>query len=147
MGKPRLLEVGDAAGLAALHCEAFQTGWAADVFAAWLEDGRYRLIGIDADDRFAAMLVLRVVAGEAEIITIATSAKKRRRGHARRLLNHVIAMAPTEDVASLWLEVSEDNEAAQALYKSSGFTVAGRREGYYRTENRCRDAVLYRRNL
>lgn len=144
---PRRLTAEDAGSLAALHGDAFHDGWSPKTFSDWATDPRYRLIGIEADGKVAAMLVLRVVAGEAEIITITTSNEYRRMGLARHLLSHACEMALAEGVATFCLEVSDKNKAARMLYESMGFTLAGQRKAYYRTENTCCDAVLYRLNL
>ena len=40
----------------------------------------------------------------------------------------------------IWLEVREDNRAAQGFYRGLGFCEAGRRRGYYRDTGE--DAVL-----
>ncbi|MBL8235998.1 MAG: GNAT family N-acetyltransferase [Bryobacterales bacterium] len=62
--------------------------------------------------------------GEWELLNLAVDPAHRRRGVARRL----IAALPSGRV---FIEVRASNTAAQALYTASGFTVIGRRRGYY----------------
>jgi len=46
------------------------------------------------------------------------------------------------------LEVEENNRPARQLYERAGFTVAGRRERYYRqADGEQLNAVLMRRDL
>jgi GNAT superfamily N-acetyltransferase len=55
---------------------------------------------------------------------IAVSADYRRRGIARRLLDGIAREASKMGCCRLTLEVREDNPAATALYRSSGFDVS-----------------------
>ncbi len=66
---------------------------------------------------------------EFELLNMAVAPEQRRRGYARALLEHVIAVRP----GSWFLEVRESNLAAQALYESLGFHRCGRRHDYYRS--------------
>ncbi len=73
----------------------------------------------------------RVVADEAELLTIAVDAGHRRRGAGRALLEAVIDRALAAGAVSLFLEVGADNPAACSLYEQKDFRVVGRRAGYY----------------
>jgi ribosomal protein S18 acetylase RimI-like enzyme len=93
--------------------------------------------------RAVGFLVVRETApGECEILNLAVDPAVRRRGIARRLLRDALAAGPSAstpeistssaDTRGQWfLEVRESNAPAQALYKSLGFSAAGRRENYY----------------
>jgi ribosomal-protein-alanine N-acetyltransferase len=54
----------------------------------------------------------------------------------------MIAEARRRGASEVLLEVREDNDAARGLYASEGFTVLGRRRGYY--EQGRVDAVTMR---
>jgi len=71
------------------------------------------------------------VAGEGEILTIATDPDFQRRGLARMLLERVIKTLRDEGAESLFLEVAIDNPAAIHLYEGVGFKKTGRRKAYY----------------
>lgn len=84
------------------------------------------------DDRGpCAWLEYRVIADEAELIEIAVAARARRRGIARRLVEHLVTDARRQRVSAVHLEVRADNTAARALYAACGFVEAGRRRRYY----------------
>ncbi|MGI9063507.1 MAG: ribosomal protein S18-alanine N-acetyltransferase [Pseudonocardiaceae bacterium] len=83
---------------------------------------------------------LRVSGPEAEVHTIAVDPAHQGRGTGRALLQALLACAPG---AAVFLEVRTDNEAAQALYRSEGFTVVGIRRRYYRPSGA--DAYTMRR--
>ncbi|WP_370205956.1 GNAT family N-acetyltransferase [Pararhodobacter marinus] len=116
--------------LAALHARAFTTPapWRAGSFAALLDSPLVFLIA-DADHRSFALG--RVVAGEAELLTLATDPACRRHGLARARLDAFDAEARARGAERAFLEVAEDNAAARALYAACGWTAQGRRPGYY----------------
>lgn len=83
----------------------------------------------------------RVVAGEAELLTIAVEPDLQGRGIGRRLMARFLEEAAARGAESVFLEVAETNVAARALYATAGFAEAGRRRGYYDGV----DAVVMRR--
>jgi ribosomal-protein-alanine N-acetyltransferase len=81
----------------------------------------------------AGVIVTQIAGGEAEILNLAVSPDRRRRGVARSLLAFVIAELRRLEAESIFLEVRESNAPARALYEDEGFTNAGRRRWYYRS--------------
>ncbi|MGH3774347.1 MAG: ribosomal protein S18-alanine N-acetyltransferase [Pseudonocardiaceae bacterium] len=67
---------------------------------------------------------------EAEIQTIGVDPAHQGRGIGRALLRRLLEVTDAA-LATVFLEVRTDNDAARALYKSEGFTVVGLREQYY----------------
>ena len=91
----------------------------------------------------AGFLIGRVVAGEAELLTLAVDPKARQRGTGGRLVDAFIAMVQARGAESAHLEVSAANLPAQSLYARKGFIQKGRRAGYYHTPDGKRlDALL-----
>ncbi len=74
----------------------------------------------------------RVVAGEAEILTLAVDPAARRRGTGKALVLAFLHDAGRKGAQTVFLEVAETNAAAQALYDICGFKVRGSRKDYYR---------------
>lgn len=116
--------------LAALHAAAFTAPppWSAASFAALLDSPQVFLV---AEPQGRAFALGRVVAGEAELLTLATDPGARRRGWARACLEGFDAEARRRGADTAFLEVAEDNAAARALYAATGWQSAGRRPGYY----------------
>jgi ribosomal-protein-alanine N-acetyltransferase len=77
-------------------------------------------------------LMGRVVAGEAEVLTIAVDPVARRQGVGAGLMAGFLAEARARGAEVAFLEVAADNGAALRLYAASGFVETGRRRGYYR---------------
>ena len=89
-----------------------------------------------------------MVAGEAEILTIAVDPSHRRSGLGQVLLAAASDLASQQGGEALFLEVSVDNEPALALYDRAGFVRVGLRRGYYTgPDGRPIDALVLRRNL
>ena len=68
----------------------------------------------------------------------------RRRGLARALLAEACRRARRDGAHAMFLEVSDQNAAAVALYDSAGFARAGLRRGYYASLIPAQDALVMR---
>jgi ribosomal-protein-alanine N-acetyltransferase len=115
--------------LANLHAECFTVPrpWGANEFADLLQSETCFLCQEDF-----GMLLGRVVAGEAELLTLAVSPLARRQGIAQRLMRAFLQEAASRNAESVFLEVAETNAAAISLYANNGFLAQGRRKNYYR---------------
>ena len=99
----------------------------------------------EAPDGF---ILLRVVADEAEILTLAVRPAARRRGVGARLVQEGGRLVAVRGATRLFLEVAADNDAALSLYRRAGFADAGRRPAYYaRPEGARQDALILALNL
>lgn len=88
-------------------------------------------------------IVYRVVADEAEIITIGVAPDARRGGIAAAMLAIAEQDAKKRGAKKMFLEVATDNTAARALYRSAGYSEVGLRPKYYDGV----DAILMARQL
>ncbi len=123
----RRASAADLPAILAIEARCHLRPWARDDFEAELaaEDGR-SLFFVTGGPIEAYVIAWRV-AGEIQIQNVTTAPEARRRGHARRLLEHVLSF--THDFAAL--EVRPDNGAARALYEALGFVEVGRRPRFY----------------
>jgi ribosomal-protein-alanine N-acetyltransferase len=131
-----------AEALAAIHASAFPDGerWGPDAMALQLGlPGAFGYI-----TAAGGMVLARVVSDEAEILTLAVDPAAQRRGLGRALLEHAIRKAAACGAATIFLEVSAANAAAQALYAGRGFRPVGRRRSYYRDGS---DALVLRASI
>lgn len=137
---------------AALHAEAFvpfgERAWTRQDMAELLASPGVAGLLLQVEGADAGLAICRVVADEAELITLAVRSAHRRRGAARRLLAAVIDHVRAAGAKALFLEVAADNPAAQGLYETVGFRVAGSRRAYFqRGSGRPADAVVMRLDL
>jgi ribosomal-protein-alanine N-acetyltransferase len=115
--------------LAALHALAFPAAerWSAAAFASQI--GLPGVFGLVTPRR--GLVLARVAADQAEILTLGVVPSARRRGLGAALLRAAETRAGDAGARSMFLEVSADNLAARALYAAAGYTAAGRRARYY----------------
>ena len=78
---------------------------------------------------------------DAEIHNLFICNELRGRGLGKILFKQAIQMLSAE-VENLYLEVSEDNNIAIALYKSLGFEEIGERKNYYRKGSTSSNAII-----
>lgn len=131
--------------LADIHLRAFPDArhWSAQEFHALIE----KPISVLCTDG-PAFVLGQVVVDEAEVLTLATDPDHQRKGHAQRALLTFIQNVQSRGATRVFLEVSEHNLAAQALYHSAGFHQIARRSGYYQSSDGTRqDALIYEKLL
>ena len=118
-----------AAATAAIHAASFPAGeqWGPDAIA--LQLGLPGAFGFVAPA--GGFILARVAADESEILTLAVDPAVRRAGLGRALLDRAMSEAAGRGAAMMYLEVSELNAAARALYAACGFVEIGRRKRYY----------------
>jgi ribosomal-protein-alanine N-acetyltransferase len=122
---------GDAADLSVLHGASFHRGWSEDEFERLLLDRAVVAHRVTIGRRLAGFIISRIVAGEAEILSVAVASARRGKGLARQMLNLHLRRLAGLGTRTVFLEVSEDNAPANRLYQRAGFRTVGCREGYY----------------
>ena len=132
-----------AGALADIHARAFDTPWSEQDIG-----GLMRSPGVLAFEADAGFVLVRALAEEAEILTLAVVPEARRQGAGRALVRAAVAAAETAGAHAVFLEVAADNTAAIALYEREGFAPAGVRRGYYAKAGAPpQDALVLRRAL
>ncbi|MDB6182337.1 ribosomal protein S18-alanine N-acetyltransferase [Paracoccus fistulariae] len=126
------------AALARLHARCFSTPrpWNEAEFTDILST-----TGTFLTHRPDGFLLGRVIADEAELLTIAVDPDARRSGTGRALVGDFLAEARTRGAATAFLEVASENTAALALYRATGWQQEGCRRNYYGPDL---DAILMR---
>ncbi|MBB5710053.1 GNAT family N-acetyltransferase [Sphingomonas xinjiangensis] len=85
----------------------------------------------NSDGVDAGFALAREVAGDAELLLLATRKATQRRGIGATLVRAVIAEAHARGAEQLHLEVRAGNDAVR-LYCSAGFAKVGERKDYYK---------------
>lgn len=133
--------------LARVHGAAFSLPppWPAADFAAFGADPACFLVDRCDGGALAAFGLFRVVADEAEVLTLATAPHARRKGLARDIMRDAMARAQARGARHCFLEVAATNSAAILLYQSLGFAQVGLRKAYYRAAGHSAvDALVFR---
>ena len=138
----RRAAVADAERLLPIERRCFSDPWSVVAFEEIL--GSPLGLGCVAErgDEITGYLVARAVAGEGEILNLAVAPEARRKGLGGRLLEAGIGALAAAGAHAVFLEVREQNVAAQQLYQRRGFRPVGLRARYYR--NPVEDAIVLR---
>ncbi len=147
-GEPVLSDAGtrDARALAALHGASFHRGWSDGEFEHLLFDRNIVAHRASVGRGLVGFILTRIVAEEAEILSIAVASSRRGKGLARQLLDLNLRRIAGLGARTVVLEVDEGNVPARRLYQRAGFREVGRREGYY-PAGQGTAALMLRRDL
>ena len=135
----------------AVESAAYAFPWSRRIFADCLRVG-YVCRVVEFADRLVGHAILNVVLDEAHLLNLCVAPECHRRGMGRRLLRHVLACCERRGCSRIILEVRPSNWRAIRVYYSEGFSVIGRRPGYYRSVVADRagvreDALVLTRNI
>ncbi|WP_303721110.1 ribosomal protein S18-alanine N-acetyltransferase [Malonomonas rubra] len=138
------LQENDLSAVLKIERQSYPFPWSADQFRQELNNPVATVELLWHADRLAGYLCYWLIAGELQILNIATSPDSRRQGVAGRLLEHAFASCMEQGLERAWLEVRTGNRAAIELYRKEGFVADTVRSGYYRDGE---DALLMVRDF
>jgi [ribosomal protein S18]-alanine N-acetyltransferase len=121
----------DTPALAAVHAASFQRGWGEDEFRRLLLERNVVCHRSQVGRTLVGFILSRLVAGEAEILSVAVKPGWRGRGFSRPMLDLHLRRLAGLGTRTVFLEVDENNAPAVRLYRKAGFYDVGRRQGYY----------------
>lgn len=124
----------DATQIATIHEFFNDYGYASyegEDFQSFFNKAPYQFLCLYEDSRLIGALLFSHLEDEAEIIEIAIAQDKQGQGFAKSLLSTLQDILIARSCQRLILEVAETNLPARSLYERFGFTVCGKRSGYY----------------
>jgi [ribosomal protein S18]-alanine N-acetyltransferase len=144
------LRSNDCEAMARLHTMSFHKSWNDGEFRSFLNEPTVfgfiaRPVGRAAKP--VGFVLVRIAAGEAEILTLAVDKSERRNGIGMSLVETVLRNLHQMRATNLFLEVDEQNNAAVGLYKRLGFIQVARRPSYYDTPTGKSSALVMRLDL
>lgn len=127
------MEQADLRAVSSLHAKGFSRGWSDGEIAQLLaRDGTFGKVARPIGKKNVAGFILyTLVAGEGEILTVATAPEWRRYGIGEQLVKASLGHLNAERAEAMFLEVGDSNHAALALYKKLRFVEVGQRKNYY----------------
>lgn len=130
----------DVAALVELHAASFQPSWKESDF-----NGMFMIahtVAFVAQEGFA---VVRLIAGEAEILTFAVNPQARRRGIGGALIASLKEWLKTNKAETVFLEVRQSNLPAINMYVKAEFTSISERKDYYSNPDGSRESAIVMR--
>ena len=149
-GEPALSEATgrDAAAISTLHADSFRRGWSEEEVENLIADRQVCAHRVMLGASLTGFIMSRRGGDEAEILSIAVTRARRRRGLARDLLILHLRRLAGFGVRTVFLEVDENNAPAIRLYARAGFREVGRRPNYYPGDGGgTSSALVLRRDL
>lgn len=134
----RPLVTADVPAIMKIEAVAFVEPWSAALFTEELGRASRCYVGAVAGHELCGYGGLMLVGEDATVLTVAVAPEWREQGVASRILLELMSQARGGGARHMTLEVRESNLPALDLYAKFGFQQAGRRPGYYTTE----DAVV-----
>jgi [ribosomal protein S18]-alanine N-acetyltransferase len=126
------MAIGDVQAVHEIERLSFATPWPSYAFEQELRSNRLaRYLVARAGDAIVGFAGVWLMVDEAHVTTFAVHPDWRRQGIGRQLLLNLAELSIVIGARRMTLEVRASNHAAQALYRSFGFDVAGRRPRYY----------------
>lgn len=111
---------------------AFGEAWSAQQLAGSLGlANSFARQSIDRDGVATGFSLCRAAGPEVELLLIAVHPGQRGRGIGSLLVDTACDDARLRGASEIFLEVRDNNAAARALYRKSGFVDVGRRPDYY----------------
>jgi len=111
---------------------SFRTPWPAHAFEQELRGNRLaRYLVARAGDAVVGFAGVWLMVDDAHVTTFSVHPDWRRQGIGRQLLVNLYELSVAIGARQMTLEVRVSNGPAQALYRSFGFEIAGRRSRYY----------------
>ena len=131
----------------AIEKRAYEFSWTESIFRDCIRVG-YHCQVLETPHGFIQTYgVMSAAAGEAHILNLCVRPELWGRGLSRRMLEHLLELARTAEVQSVFLEVRPTNTAALRLYSSAGFCEIGLRPGYYPAAGGREDALVMAKEL
>ena len=144
----RPMEEGDLPQVTCLDSLCFSDPWPENSFLYDLqknENARLWVAEVEENEekKIVAMIVVWLMVDEVQIGTLAVHPDYRRCGIAARLLSLALETAAKSGYYNAFLEVRQQNNSAQSLYRRFGFEVVGIRKRYYKDNGE--DAIMMSR--
>ncbi len=135
----RLMSEDDLEDVLAIEKMCYPLPWSARQFLDELQNNAAAILLCEVGGRIAGYICYWLIAGEMQILNVATAPGMRRKGIGQLLLQKAFSNCRQTGLSSAWLEVRAGNRGAIQLYQRNGFEQNGLRRGYYRDGE---DAVL-----
>ena len=144
--RPRLADMKDLAGIAALEMTVFSHPWNEEMVSSSIQ-GTYDHVKIleTSEGEIAGYIIYSAVCDSADLLRVAVDARSRRRGIGFKLMEAMIDDCKDRNVQSIFLEVRESNAAAIAMYELFGFVKISTRKKYY--DSPVEDGLVMQKQL
>ncbi|WP_082368511.1 ribosomal protein S18-alanine N-acetyltransferase [Piscinibacter sakaiensis] len=122
---------------------AYEFPWSRGNFVDSLHAGYAAWLLHDEHPGLAGYAIAMAGVDEVHLLNLTVAPPRQREGHARWMLEALVAWCRLKAAPMLWLEVRTSNARARTLYGRFGFREIGTRRAYYpAAQGRREDAVV-----
>lgn len=132
--------VSDIDAVVVIEHESFSVPWTKDAFKQEIVNDRAHYLVMEEDNKIIGYGGFWQILDEGHFTNLAITPSYRNKGLGKKLIEAMLNFARTLDIASVTLEVRENNENALRAYKTLGFQIEGKRSRYY--TNPVEDAMI-----
>jgi [ribosomal protein S18]-alanine N-acetyltransferase len=115
----------------AIEFVAYEFPWSRGNFVDSLAAGHVAQTLCDTRGELLGYLLALPGFEEMHLLNLTVAPAEQGQGHARCMLEWLVAQCRQQDARQLWLEVRESNARARRVYQRFGFAHIGKRKGYY----------------
>lgn len=127
----------------AIEAAAYTFPWSRGNFVDSLAAGYFAQVLYDDGGEILGYFIAMAGVDEMHLLNITVAPPSQHHGHARFMMDALVAECRARHALQLWLEVRESNERARAIYLKRGFVQVGVRKGYYPApQGRREDAIV-----
>lgn len=121
--------------IAALERSSFTNPWSCESLSAEIANPLILTSTISSNSAIGSEIIgyclTRIISSEAELLRVALKSEMRGLGAATEMVEKLLQKLQSLKVEKVYLEVSEKNLRAIALYQKAGFSNIGYRPNYY----------------
>ena len=137
----RPMQLDDLDTIMAIEPQIYPYPWTRGNFSDSLSSG-YSAWVLMLNDQIIGYSLMMLVLDEAHLLNLSVAKPYQKQGLGRTLLEHMVSIAKSNQMANMFLEVRPSNVSAIALYENVGFNEMAIRRKYYPAANGREDAVL-----
>lgn len=125
------MTVADVGAVSAIEAAAYDFPWTRGNFIDSLAAGYLARLLKSAGGQLLGYFIAMKGVDEMHLLNLTVAPSEQGQGHARRMLDELVALCRLLQAQRLWLEVRQSNTRACGLYLRYGFRHIGVRRGYY----------------
>ena len=137
----RPMNTDDLESIMVIESQIYPYPWTRGNFSDSLSSG-YSAWVMMLNEQIIGYSLMMLVLDEAHLLNLSVAKSYQKQGLGRTLLEHMVSIAKSNQMANMFLEVRPSNISAIALYENMGFNEMAVRRGYYPAANGREDAVL-----
>ncbi|MDI1361009.1 ribosomal protein S18-alanine N-acetyltransferase [Methylotenera sp.] len=137
----RPMQMDDLESIMAIEPQIYPYPWTRGNFSDSLNSG-YSAWVMVLNEQIIGYSLMMLVLDEAHLLNLSVAKPYQKQGLGRTVLEYMVSIAKSNQMANMFLEVRPSNISAIALYENMGFNEMAIRRKYYPAANGREDAVL-----